>query len=248
MGACDVKFAHVSNFDGDENKDFDLDIRTTIQDDWSYIESAALKIGDDILEVSSYGEYSFNGVASALVDEGAVSPTLRSSSPLAHMGGYPIHHRWEDKKHFKHAFDIVLDPTVNVTITNVKQLVGVSINHASEKHFRNVEGLMGNFNGELLARNGVLDMKYDINSFAQEWQIRNTEEEPMLFSTVRGPQHPEQCVFPDEEVRESRRLGEGISEEEAGIACAHLKHNEQAFANCVYDVTATNDLDLAGAF
>ena len=169
MGECDVKFAHVSNFDG-SNQDFDLDIRTTIQDNWSYIGSAALKIGDDILEVSSYGEYSFNGVASALVDEGAVSPTLGGrSSPLAHIGGYPIHHRWVDKKHFKHVIDVVLDPTVNVTITNVKQLVGVSINHASEKHFGTVEGLMGNFNGELLARNGVLDMKYDVNSFAQEW-------------------------------------------------------------------------------
>ena len=70
----------------------------------------------------------------------------------------------------------------------------------------------------------------------------------MLFSTARAPQYPNLCVFPDEEVRESRRLGEGISEEEAGVACAHLKQNEQAFADCVYDVTATNDFDLAGAF
>jgi len=243
MGMCDLKFAHVTKFDG--ANDLDIDIRTTIQDDWSYIESAAVRIGEDIFEVSSYGEYSINGVGSGLVDSTS-QPSLRGSVPVAHIGGYPIHHRWEDKQHFKHTFDIILDENENITIANVKQLVGVTVNHADEKHFKNVVGVLGNIKGELLARDGVTHMERDTNAFVQEWQIRDTD--PMLFSTVREPQYPNLCVLPDASARESRRLSEGISEDEAEVACAHLKSDEHAFANCVYDVTATNDLDMAGAF
>ena len=53
--------ASVNDFDGQGNN-LDLHIRTTIRYDYSYIESAAIQIGNDVLEVSSFGSYALNGV------------------------------------------------------------------------------------------------------------------------------------------------------------------------------------------
>ena len=47
----------------------DIHIRTKIRYGYSYIELAALKIGNDILEVSSWGEYSVNGVGKADMEQ-----------------------------------------------------------------------------------------------------------------------------------------------------------------------------------
>ena len=42
-------------------KGLEVQIRTTIRNDWSYISAAALKIGNSILEVRANGEYFLDG-------------------------------------------------------------------------------------------------------------------------------------------------------------------------------------------
>ena len=84
----------------------------------------------------------------------------------------------------------------------------------------------------------------DPNLLAAEWQVRN--DEPMLFTTARAPQHPQACQLPDPTQKTGRRLGEGpISEEAAKMACVNA--GSQRLDLCIHDVMAIGDLELAAA-
>lgn len=64
-GECDLVLLHKPNFDGRVGVDLDVHVRTTMsQDDLgSFIESAAIKIGNDIVQVAEKGTLYLNGVA-----------------------------------------------------------------------------------------------------------------------------------------------------------------------------------------
>ena len=82
---CDLVLVHAPEFAG--GLGLDVHIRTRSRFSYSYIESAALKLGNDILEVSSFGNYAFNGVSEALL-------------PLKIAGLYDMHHdQVNEKKH-----------------------------------------------------------------------------------------------------------------------------------------------------
>lgn len=237
-GECDLKLVHTPNLEGKLGNSLDLHARTTIRFGYSYIETAALRIGEDVLEVSSWGEHALNGVEGALTEGGSLR-----NSPAGKLGDYPVFYNQESKK--RTSFDIVINKHSNITIATHKDIVAVKVNHGTE--FGDVSGLWGNVQGELFARDQSTAMT-DMNEYGREWQVR--DDEPMLFRSARHPQYPHQCIMPDMAEKEARRLGEGINEEAAKIACDHLKDNAHMFANCVYDVTATNDLEMAstGAF
>jgi hypothetical protein len=52
---------------------------------------------------------------------------------------------------------------------------------------------MGNYNGQMLARNGT-DLREDINALAQDWQYKDYEKS--LFRSLREPQWPQECNLP----------------------------------------------------
>lgn len=227
MGECDLVLLHAADFDGQGN-DLDIHVRTTIRYDYSYIENAALRIGSDVLEVSSFGDFSINGVDNANAKS---------------VGGYQLHRTQVDKK--KHIFDVVLSPLQNITLSTYKDLVAVKVSGAeSHKYFSKSVGMMGSFvGGVLLGRDGVTDMSRDFNAFGQEWQVQG--EEGTLFRTARAPQYPQQCNMPSAEQKQARRLGETkVSRNAAEGACIHLAGSSK-FTNCVFDVMAVGDLDLA---
>ncbi|CAB9520608.1 expressed unknown protein [Seminavis robusta] len=171
---------------------------------------------------------------------------IRKRVNVASLGGYPIYHVVVDNQKKKHIFDVVLNEYLNITVSSMKQLVNVKVNHADEYYFKEVTGLMGNLQGRMLARDGMTSLHDDPIEMGLEWQVH--EDEAMLFQTARYPQFPQKCILPEiTQEKEARRLGEGVTEQEAEIACAHLQQDARAFANCVYDVTATNDLELAQA-
>ena len=91
-------------------------------------------------------------------------------------------------------------------------------------------------------------MEDDAIGFGKEWQVGF--DEPALFHTIEGVQFPEECAMPDVETssaKKRRRLGESmISQEDAAVACAHAHADE--FDVCIFDVLATNDRELAGAY
>jgi hypothetical protein len=63
MGECDLVFIQSKDFES--GLDLDIHIRTKMRRDMSFVSSAVLRIGSDILEVASQGLYFLNGVANA---------------------------------------------------------------------------------------------------------------------------------------------------------------------------------------
>lgn len=216
------------NFGGDLG--MTVQIRTRGRYQYSYIESAAVQIGDDVLEVSSFGDVFFNGVSSAKVD----------GAKLADK--YAVTHSQEGQKH---VYSIKTDEHEQIVITTFKDIVGIYAHNPSVANFGAAVGLLGNFTtGLKLGRDGetVVD---DPVAFGQEWQIR-PESEPVLFQTRRQPQYPERCLIPSIK-SEVRRLGEAfVTQEQAEEACDHWKDAVRK-SFCVMDVLAMQDLDLSQA-
>jgi hypothetical protein len=233
MGECDLVFIQEKNFE--PNVDLHLHVRTTIRYEYSYIETAVLRIGDDVLEVASFGQYALNNIDQAdLVDEEAT------------LAGFPIYHTQKSPK--QHTFDVVTGSNENITISTFKDMVSVKINGPRIEHFGQSVGIMGSVTGDMLTRDGrIVNITKDPNAFGQEWQVR--EDEPMLFRTARAPQAPEQqCKLPSvaSKDRLRRRLANKSTHDAAEAACAHVGSQAGKEA-CIFDVIATSDLDIAKA-
>jgi hypothetical protein len=226
-GECDLVLLHSSAFES--GLGLDVHIRTKIRRGFSYIASAALRIGKDVLEVESQGVYWLNGVLSAdLPDE---------------FSGFAFSHTQPTDK--QHVFEVYLGGRERIKVKTYKDFVSVLIEQGGGKHFGDSGGLMGDFRmGHMIARDGktVID---DANAFGQEWQVLNTE--PSLFHTVRLPQHPQQvCKLPPptEASQLRRRLLESssVSQLAAEKACEHWGEGKD---DCVFDVLTTGDLEMA---
>ena len=236
MGECDLVLLDVPNFGGGGSLGLHVDIRTTIRYDYSFIESAVLRIGNDTLEVSSFGQYGLGGIDHADLED-------------ASLAGFPVVHTKKSSKH--HVFDVILGDQSNITISTFKDLVSVKITGATT--LGDSVGIMGSVtDGAMLARDGTSIMDVStvdgINAFGQEWQVR--PDEPMLFRTARSPQasNGEACFLPQVDTKQSlrRRLKEStISRSDAEEACAHL--NGKSKDACVLDVLAVGDLEVAQA-
>ncbi|CAB9511123.1 expressed unknown protein [Seminavis robusta] len=225
MGACDLHLVQAPHFA--PSLPLNIDVRTKIRNWYSYIESAVVQIGDETLEMGSFGEYLLNGV------QGATMPNT--------IAGFEVK-AFNPNKNF-HILEVYIDEQEKIVLRSFKDMVSVKIDNAKKERFHDSKGMMGNFDtGHVLSRDGHTYLE-DPNEIAKEWQVRDTE--PMLFNVVSGPQHPQACVLPDRtEAQAERRLGgKTISQEAATKACAHWPkaHRE----GCVKDVIATGDLELA---
>jgi cysteine-rich repeat protein len=225
-GVCDLLLLQSKEFESD--MDLDVQIRTHMRRDMSYISNAAVRIGADILELQSHGVYHFNGVA------GVELPSK--------FAGFEFLHTQPTAK--QHVFEIHLGGRERIKLKTYKDFVSVSIEQGQGKHFANSVGLMGDFaKGRMFARDGetVLD---DANVFGQEWQVLNTEES--LFQTLRLPQHPLECTMPTpvQASQLRRRLSEKSKDDQlaAEKACEHWGDGKD---ECVFDVLTTGDLGMA---
>jgi hypothetical protein len=223
QGECDLAYLRAPEFD--HGLGMEVQIRTTSRYDYSYVEEAAIKIGDDILQVGSFGDYMLNGVT------GATTPTV--------MGGqFPLTHEAVNKK--QHRFFIELSKDEHVIISTFKDMVNVDFKNATNQHFAGSSGLMGDYtDGKKYGRDGVKVFDADYDAFGQEWQVLESEEN--LFATLRAPQYPAKCNFPEA----LPKLDKGISQEAAEEACTNLVG--AAKDRCVSDVMLTGDLDAASA-
>ncbi len=205
----------------------DVHIRTTIRRDMSYISSAALRIGSDVLEVESQGVYYLNGVLSAALP--------------AKFSGFAFSHTQPTDK--QHVFEVYLGGRERIKLKTYKDFVSVLVEQGNFKHLGCSIGLMGDFdNGNMLARDGTTVLEDPI-AFGQEWQVLDTE--PTLFQSLRFPQHPFECTFPSPDV--TKKLRRRLSESSADVlaaekACAHWGKGKE---DCVFDVLTTGDLEMA---
>jgi hypothetical protein len=222
-------------------------IRTKIRYDYSYIESAALQIHEDVLEVASYGDYRLNGVESAVID---VNST---------MGPFTLtYEQFSDREHI---FEVLIGGPHDekIRIRTFKDYVNLKFFHASPENYNDSVGMLGAFvaeeddspaslkHGASVGRDGKTIIRDPI-AFSKEWQVR--DDEPQLFEIKRTPIYPAECVMPDpfdwDTMTYRRRLGEApVAREDAEKACSHWAKDLQV--HCVYDVMATGDLELAEA-
>ena len=216
--ASSKKFAHGLGLD--------IHLRTTIRDDWSYISAAALRIGDDILEVQSFGKYYLNGV------EGAPMPK--------DFAGFHISHKQQKRRPDRF---IVYTNYGKIEIRVFKDFVSVNIAKPTEEGFGDVVGMMGTFQtGTWLLRDGD-STTTDANKFGNEWQVQDHEHQ--LFIQEGSVKWPQACILPDPTKASRRRLAESsISLEMAQEACAHWTEDKDL---CIQDVLVTGDLDIAAA-
>jgi hypothetical protein len=225
-GECDLILLQSSSFGS--GLGLDVHIRTQVRRGMSFISSAVLRIGTDVLEVASQGAYYLNGVA------GADLP--------AEFSGFQFSHTQPADQ--QHVFDVYLGGRERIKIKTFKDFVSVLIEQGQHENFGDSVGLMGDFEmGQMIARDGetVLD---DPNAYGQEWQVLNSD--PKLFVTARLPQHPQVCTLPSpmEEIRGlRRRLSESsIDELAAAEACADWGENKD---DCIFDVLTTGDIEMA---
>ena len=220
----------------EEDLALDIQVRTKGRYGYSYIESAVVRIGEDKLQVDSFGGYYLDGISGA---------DLTS----ADLGGFPVTHTQPNDK--QHVFRIDLGPGEDLIISTFKDMVSVKVDNADQSRFVDSVGLMGEFGGKgrLVGRDGVTEMT-DPNALGQEWQVRDNED--MLFQVAQAPQYPDRCILPDTEASgtKNHRLGgdgrakKPIDRSAAEKACAHWKENQE---NCIADVTKTGDIDIATA-
>jgi len=237
-GQCDMILAKDSQFANGVG--LDVQIRTKMVRYWSYIHTAAIRIGDDILEIQGSPDnedreshYWFN---------------FQYQADATSIGGFPL--SIKSNGAHKRFFEIDLSskfPGQKIILSAFKEFVSVDFKGGSAESFGNTVGLLGDFNsGKTLARDGAKEI-HDFNELGNEWQVLPSDD--MLFHDKAEPQFPKRCILPEDPQGERRRrLDESsISIEQAEAACATLK-DPQTIKDCVYDILATQDLDMVGAF
>ena len=228
QGACDLNLLKVPEFW--LGLGLDIQVRTTGRYEYSYIEDGAIRIGDDVLQVSSFGGYMYNGISQATM-------------PVMMADKFPVTHKEVSSK--EHLFDIEITNNEHIIVATFKDMVNIKMVNSTEYLFGKSSGLMGSFrHGAKLGRDGVTIFE-DLDAFGLEWQVLESEDN--LFATARAPQHPQTCVMPDPAIADGRRrrLGASVAKEAAEMACDHLDNDAKDM--CVFDVIATRDLEVAKA-
>jgi len=228
-GECDLVMVDHPEFHS--GLGLKLHIRTTRVQYWSFIETVALQIGDDVLEFGNDVEnFLINGLPverkqkhhKTHLGEFVVRRDTKAISVRLHQEGRRDEHIAKIDFHSrKNGFPAIIVDGGNTDL------------------FKGSLGLLGDWEtGKRLARDGetVLD-GHDATPFALEWQVRDTD--PILFQEARFPQFPTQCTAP---AKQNNRLGSEKMRIEAEKACAHWKEDKE---DCIFDVMATRDVLVA---
>ncbi|CAJ1956423.1 unnamed protein product [Cylindrotheca closterium] len=235
-GQCDLVLAKDPDFGN--GLGLDVHIRTKIVRYWSYIQSVAIRIGTDVLEIQGNSDsnldpdYWINFEHLGDLDTFAGCPVTQTTSG-PHKRSYQIDLRTKVPGH-------------SLRIDLFREFVRVKLN-GEKTAYHQTEGLLGDpITGKMLARDGVTEFA-DYVDFGIEWQVLPYEQK--LFHEMAPPQFPELCLLPEDPRGERRRrLAESeISVEEARRACSALQ-DSLSIQDCVYDILATQDLDMVGAF
>eukprot|EP00980_Cylindrotheca_fusiformis_P012878 scaffold3198_cov109-Cylindrotheca_fusiformis.AAC.2 len=222
----------------------DIQIRTKLVRFWSYIKNAAIRIGDDILEIE--------GTADSLLTEenNHYWFNFEYQGKLNTIGGFPIKYHLKDPYMGKRWFEIDLSskyPGQKIVISTYKEFVKVDYQGATAESVGNAVGMLGNFHtGDFLARDGVTKLD-DYTEYGNEWQVLPHDD--AIFHDVAKPQFPEKCIEPEDPRGERRRrLDESsITEMQAEAACDSLSDPLDR-KDCVYDIIATQDIGMVGAY
>ena len=231
-------FLHNPHFGGELGLDLHIRTEHMMDNAFSFVSNAALRIGDDVLEVVASGKHFINRV-------------LNSELP-ALLGGYQVTKRVDEKCMgsgerqrcwYTMIFDVALGHRDHIIIKVASGMVHVNV-EGSPENFEGTVGVMGTFpamhHGKI-ARDGYTFVQ-DPDTFAEEWQVLDSE--PKLFMEPRFPQHPQTCIPAVHSASLERHLQENMeARRDAEAACAHVRGAQWEF--CVFDVLATGDYGMA---
>ena len=217
-GECDLVLVDNPSFAN--GLGMTVHIRTTRRRFFSYIERAALRIGQDVLEFVNNKDWYLNG-------------TMIHSD--AKIGGYEV---WR----FPRAISVRLNKAVKAKIDFIVRKNGmpyIVFDDGDTDVYKGSLGMMGNWTtGNMAGRDGQTLIE-DPTAFAREWQVRDAD--PHLFMTMRAPQYPSFCTEPEKTIP-SDRLGGSIMKKAAEKACKKWGDDME---ECMFDVMASRDLRAA---
>lgn len=229
-GVCDLVLLQNSDFNG---VGMDIHVRTDNIGPKSYIHAAVVRIGDDTIEVMGGKDG----------NRFWVNKKSRDPSIPTAISGYPVIFSERSPSSRQFVIDLGNDEEIKIHAWN--SMVSVHVKSDNVENFGNSLGLMGTFQeGEKMARDSTTIVD-DLDTFGHEWQVLHTE--PMLFHGGDGHFYPRSCDMPTTTTQSRRRLSEvSISKEDARFACAEV--NKDDYDLCVFDVIASNDLNVVGAY
>eukprot|EP00526_Cylindrotheca_closterium_P002256 CAMPEP_0113613836 /NCGR_PEP_ID=MMETSP0017_2-20120614/6849_1 /TAXON_ID=2856 /ORGANISM="Cylindrotheca closterium" /LENGTH=930 /DNA_ID=CAMNT_0000522971 /DNA_START=64 /DNA_END=2856 /DNA_ORIENTATION=- /assembly_acc=CAM_ASM_000147 len=238
-GQCDVVLAKDSKFA--DGLGMEVQIRTKLVRFWSYIKTASILIGNDVLEIQ--------GSADSNDRETHYWFNFEYQGDVTEIGGFPL--SISSRGYLKRSFEIDLSskyPGQKIVLSTFREFVSVDFKGSTSESFGSSVGILGDYKtGDTLARDGFSV----INDFVQlgnEWQVLPADSK--LFHEMEEPQFPSRCIVPEDPRGERRRrLDEStISVEAAEAACSKVLSDDLDIKDCVYDILATQDMDMVGAF
>jgi hypothetical protein len=230
QGECDLVM--LSNPEYHDNIGMDIHLRTTIHDFFSFIENAAIRIGEKVFEFEAGNKDSFylNGEA-----------VSREDLPLEFDGHYmDVPHTVGTADIFR--IDLPSGGYVQARVHN--RILSVDVQAGVDEEFEKSVGMLGDYHtGKMLSRDQtrIIDIE---DEFGLEWQVRS--DDAMLFRTVRAPQWPQQCNLPAITERHLKLYDDEEKVDRAEELCAHK--NGDDFDWCLFDVLAMEDESVAGAW
>jgi hypothetical protein len=209
----------------DSGLGLDVHVRTTMVDDWSLISHAAIRIGNDVIEIVNDRTHIFNGVKDIELPVSVAGKFLLSKvSSMLDIGSES-----------EHVDEYTIDlGKGKIKVTNYKKMLTVNV----EAYLPGTEGMLGVQGTKgMISRDGsVLD---NANTMGTQWQVRDTEA--MLFNEIRAPQYPQACKLPSVDSRRLRQTA--VSVTEADSACENVIESLRRF--CTEDVLRSGDVTMA---
>ena len=156
--------------------DFEVRICTTRVHKWSNIEAIALKVGQDVGEISSHnGKFIMNG--KEVKDFRNEALTVIKSNLKRNI--------------FLYICMIHGDKRLEIKINILSQMIYITL---SGEYPQNTEGLLGSpHHPGPLSRNREAMSSANINDFAETWQVRDNDLQ--LFNMKQEPQFPSKCWY-----------------------------------------------------
>jgi len=239
-GVCDLVLLHNARFMN--GLGMDIHIRTAKMRMWSYTSSLAVCIGEEIFEVmggAGIQQIWMNGIQ---LENKFIENENTKGSLVSNLSGFPIYFTKASTN--QREFVIDLGESEKIVIRLWKLFVSARLENVKDEHFENSLGLLGSFpDGMRLSRDNSTILE-DHNAFGQEWQVDDSD--PKLFHSLEGPQYPQKCDIPSS-IEMRRRLAEtSLTAEEAKRACVNT---DKIYMDlCIFDVLATDDTSMAGAY
>ena len=220
-----------------------IHIRTKIETWWSKVEAAVVQIGDETVEIQ-IDQFHHNGKAIDMTQLEEHKPVVTTLAGLT-FRYMRVGENLEAHIYLGHGHEKILLKTFKGFVKVVFDVEGSDYYHGSR-------GMLGRVpDGKRVGRDGETFIE-EVNAFGQEWQVLPSE--PKLFHTYDDAwvvSAGQKCAMPDQSeatvMLRKRRLANGLASEAAEAACSHLESVDDRAA-CVYDVVATQDMDMAGAY